>query len=311
MRIRRKVKRGEVDPAERRKLLGLRSNIDDALKRLVRDYRDMESLNRELELKAKSASMELELAKSKLESVHESLKVYHTREANLLALLFQGLKIPLSNIEEHIGQLTKGNQKEKDRASALDQLRAEVLKLWQIIDDLATVEAVQLGSATLKMEKVNLGKVVDSVAGEHKRMTRSKGVVLNKIVAKELPVVLGDRRQLKVALSHLVDNAISHTPSGGVVTILANGNQPGDRVKLSVVDMRKDALDKVGMRVLQGVFPGKRTTDADVEGVDLGLIVARQIISAHKGEITVESEVGKGTVFTLTLPTAERSERLP
>jgi signal transduction histidine kinase len=57
--------------------------------------------------------------------------------------------------------------------------------------------------------------------------------------------------------------------------------------------------------VLQGVFPGKRIGDADVDDVDLRLIVTRQIISAHNGEIKVESEAGKKTVFTLTLPAVE------
>jgi signal transduction histidine kinase len=308
MRIRRKAGHVEVDPAERRKMLGLRVSIDSALKKLVNDYHNMESVNRELKLKAKSASTELELAKSKLESFHATLKVHHTREINLLSFLFKGLKSPLIIIAEHIRQLENGKPNDGDRAASLEQLRIEVSKLGRIIDDLANVEAVQMGTAHLKVEKVSLEEVVDRVTGEHERTTQNRGVVLNKIIAKGLPHIMGDREQLKVALSHLVDNSISFTPTGGVVTILANGSQPGGRVQLSVVDMREGALDKAGMQVLQGVFPGKRLGDADVDDVDLRLIVARQIISAHNGEIKVESEAGKKTVFTLTLPAVETGE---
>ena len=116
MRTRRKVEHVEADLQERRKLLGLRNNIDEALKRLVKDYRDMETLNQELELKAKSASTELELARSKLKAVLQILRAYHTREANLLNVLFKGLQSPLSNIEEHIEQLAQGDQRNRDLA---------------------------------------------------------------------------------------------------------------------------------------------------------------------------------------------------
>jgi len=69
--------------------------------------------------------------------------------------------------------------------------------------------------------------------------------------------------------------------------------------------MRKDVLSKMGMRMLQGAFSGSRSIEDEIVDVDLGLMVTQQIISMHKGEITVESKAGKGTVFTLSLPTAD------
>jgi K+-sensing histidine kinase KdpD len=305
MAAQRRINHVVADQPEQKKLLGLRNNIDEALKRLVKDYHDMEALNQELELKAKSASTELELARSKLKSVHETLREFYTREANLLNVLFKGLRNPLSSIEEHIGQLAQGDQRDERESVPWDEVRDEVHRLWQVIDDLAAVEAIQMGTAQLHLEKVNLEELVDSVAGEHQDMTRSKGVVLNKAVAKELPFVMGNRQHLKSALGHLLDNAICCSPLGGVVTILANGSQPGDRVSLSVVDMRQVALEEVEIRMLQGLFPGERAIDFEVANIDLGLMVARQIINVHKGEIAVQSEASKGTVFTLTFPAAE------
>jgi len=304
METQRKARQEDMDPVNQREMLGLRDNIDEALHRLVQDYQNMESLNRDLEIRAKFAETELELANSKLKTVHENLEAYHAHQASMLNALFRGLKRPLSVIEEHIDQLSQNNPSGEGQFS-LDQVRAEVHKLWQIIGDLATVEAVHLGVVQLKLESVNLEEVVNRVAGEHEDMIHDKGVFLNKVVAKGLPSVVGDRNQLKVALSHLVDNAICCTPAGGVVTILANGSQPGDYVRLSVVDMRKDILGKMGMRMLQGTFSGSQSIEDEITNVDLGLMVTKQIISMHKGEITVESKAGKGTVFTLSLPTAD------
>lgn len=294
-----------ADQPKQKKLLGLRNNIDEALKRLVKDYHDMETLNQELELKAKSASTELELARSRLKSVHEALRAYHTREVNLLNVLFKGLQSPLSSIEEHIGQLAQGDQRAEGECASWDEVRAEVHRLCQVVDNLAAAEAIQMGAAQLHLEKVNLGGLVDTVVGEHQDMIRSKGVVLNKTVARELPHILGDRQHLRSALSHLLDNAICCSPLGGVVTILANGSQPRDRVSLSVVDMRQIALQEVEIDMLQGLFPCRNVPGSEVENIDLGLMAARQIINVHKGEIVVESEASKGTVFTLIFPAAE------
>ncbi len=296
MLVRRKVGHEQADPAQQRKLLGLRSNIDEALKRVMRDYREMEH-------KARLASTELKLARSELQSVHQDF----AREANLLSFLFSGLKTPLSAIEDRIASLVKGDQHSGAEANSLYQVRAEVHKLWQIIVDLAAVEAVQSGTTPLKLERVQLEKVVDRMVYEHKRRTASKGVVLHKVIARELPMILGDRKQLKVALSHLVNNAVCHTPMGGVVTLLANGTRPRNRVQLDILDLRRDALDEMEIRALQGVIPGKDVMDTDLGDVDLELMVAWQIIRAHKGEITVESDAEKGTIFSLTFPVAGKA----
>ncbi len=304
MKTQKDIGHAEPSASDRRRLVGMRDNMEAALNRLVQDYRDLEGLNRELERKARSTSAELEVAKSRLKSVHKDVKQVQAQGANLLTALFRGLKGPLNAIEEHIEQLALECRRGENGAS-WDRLRSEVHRLWRIIDDLATVEAVQLGTTQLKLEAVNLEEVVDSVAGEHQDVTRSKGVILNKVVAKALPHVLGDGNQLKSALGHLVDNAICCTPTGGVVTILANGNRSGDQVRLSVIDMRRNTLDKTVMGMLQGTFPGNLRSADDIEHVDLGLMVAGQIINAHNGEIMVESQAGKGTVFTLSLPTAE------
>lgn len=296
MLVRRKVGHEQVDPAQQKKLLGLRSNIDEALKRVMRDYREMEH-------KARLARTELQSARSELQSVHRDF----VREVNLLSFLFSGLKTPLSAIEDRIASLVKEDRYSGAKANGLYQVRAEVHKLWRIIVDLAAAEAVKLGTTPLKLERVQLEKVVDGVVYEHKRRTTSKGVVLHKVIARELPMILADRKQLKVALSHLVNNAVCHTPVGGVVTLLANGNRPRNRVQLDILDLRRDTIDELEMRALQGVIPGKDTMDANLGDVDLELMVAWQIISAHKGEVTVESEAEKGTVFSITLPVAGKT----
>jgi signal transduction histidine kinase len=303
MKILRKSKDVQMDTEERKMLLNLRSHIDEALKGLTRDYHQMQGINGQLRVRAKEAAAELKLTKSKLRSAREDVKMCHVREANLLNHLLGGLKSTLGIIEDHIVQLASDGG--KSGAKSLDQVRAEVHRLWQIVTNLATVEAVQLGTSQLKLEEVNVANMVEHVVLEHQGMAESRRVALNEAIARGLPVVLGDQYQLKMALNYLLDNAIAHTPLGGSVTIRANGDQTRGWVKLSVMDMRKDTLGKMDMLSQKSVLPSNRQLEAEIGCFDLELMAAWQIIAMHKGEITVDSQAESGTTFTLSLPTAE------
>jgi len=306
MKIMRKNESVRAETEERQKLINLRSNIDKTMHGLAKDYGQMQGMNQQLRSQAREVSSDLRRAKSKLRSAHEDLQMCHVREANLLSFLFKGLKNTLGLIEGHIDQLSNSGVLEE--AHSLDQVRGEVHRLWQIVADLATVESVQLGTTSLQWEQVQLDQLASNVVAEHQHMAENQSVALNKAINGGLPGVLGDRQQLKMALSHLVDNAIAHTPDGGSVTILANGDQSKDWVRLSVVDMRKEALDEVSMHALQGLFPGKKALHTDIAGFDLELMAAWQIISMHRGEIIVDSQAERGTTFTLSLPSAENGK---
>ncbi|MFC1683720.1 sensor histidine kinase [Candidatus Zixiibacteriota bacterium] len=306
MKILMKNQSVPANTEERQKLIKLRNNIDKTMHSLAKDYGQVQGMNQQLRLQAREVSSNLRRAKSKLRSAHEDLQMCHVRESNLLNFLFKGFKNTLGLIEGHIDQLSGGSV--PDEAHSLDQVRGEVHRLWQIVADLATVEAVQLGTTHLQWEQVQLDQLASNVVAEHQQMAKNQSVALNKAIGAGLPEVIGDRQQLKMALSHLVDNAIAHTPDGGSVTILTNGDQSEDWVRMSIVDMRQEALDEVSMHALQGLFPGKKPLHADIAGFDLELMAAWQIISMHRGEIIVDSQAERGTTFTLSLPSAENGK---
>jgi signal transduction histidine kinase len=297
-----------LEEKEQHKLRQLKRSVDETLRQLVGDYRRMEELNRELETRAKTATMDLEQTRSKLRSAHRDLDAFQRREAHLLNLLFKGLKSPLSHLERNIEKLSNGG-KRKRPSDSLDVIQAEVHRLWKIVSDLATVEAVQLGADQLKQERVDLRGLIRRVVADHQQMAKGQHVLLNPVLSDGLPAVVGDRERLKMALNHLLSNAIAHSPSGGAVTIAANGDPPKDCVQLSLMDTRRDALGDPNLLALQGRPHLRRDFDADAGGLDLELLAAWQIIAMHKGEIAVRSQAGKETVFTLTLPADKRPER--
>jgi len=292
----------QVDEKERHRLQQLKRSVDETLKQLVSDYRRMEELNRQLETRAKTANVELEQTRLKMRSAHRDLEVFHRREAHLLNLLFNGLKSPLSHLEKDIERLSNGDHEMKCPADPLGLIHAQVHRLWKIVSDLATVEAVQLGTDQLKQERVDLRGLIRRVVADHQQMAKFQHVLLNQELSDGLPMVVGDRERLKIALNHLLSNAIAHSPWGGEVTIAANGGEPKDSVRLSLMDMRRDALGEPDLLALGGRIPLQRDFDTAAAGLDLELLTAWQIIAMHKGEMAVQSQAGKETVFTLTLP---------
>jgi K+-sensing histidine kinase KdpD len=298
---------------EQKRLLELKRSIQGDLKKLVLSYRRMENLSRDLKHRAKTATDDLQKTRSRLRSVQWDLRASQRREANLLNLVLTGLKEPLDIIVQHIGELFATQESDRTDGSSdikVDRLRSEVQRLRQIVADLMAASAVQLGEARLKQEQVDVKELVNRVLEEHRQTAHGQQIGLSGKFAEPLPRVLGDRQQLQLALNHLVDNAIAHSPTGGMVTIEANGKQTRDRVSVSIIDMRPDALDENTLQFLRDQSLGQKRLENGIRGFDLELMAAAHIIDLLHGRIDVTSRPGKETVLTLTLPTGSFAERM-
>jgi signal transduction histidine kinase len=128
---------------------------------------------------------------------------------------------------------------------------------------------------------------------------RKKQITLTLALAEDLKPCCGDQEQLERALWNLVDNAIKFTPPGGAITLTSRMTE--DRISVTVQDsgvgIPKEELPSlfVEFQRLKGA--------ANTEGSGLGLFIVKNIIEAHDGELTVESEDGAGTCFNISLPT--------
>jgi signal transduction histidine kinase len=126
-----------------------------------------------------------------------------------------------------------------------------------------------------------------------------KGLKLRVDLPADLPSVMADRGQIERMVANLVTNAVRATPEGGAITVSAA--RRGALVAIAVRDtgrgMPADWLPRIFERFVQ--VPG-----ASAGGAGLGLAISQHIVQAHGGQITVQSEVGRGSAFTFTLPVA-------
>jgi signal transduction histidine kinase len=155
----------------------------------------------------------------------------------------------------------------------------------------------------VKREAVNLAQLASQTVGDLQVAARRANLSLTIETAQDLLPVSGDPIALRRALDNLLSNALKFTPAGGKVNVRAW--QDVDSVKLQVADtgvgIPQDQLGRIFDRFYQVDGSAKRRYG----GVGLGLSLVKQIVEAHGGQVTVESQVGVGTTFTIRLPNDE------
>jgi nitrogen-specific signal transduction histidine kinase len=194
---------------------------------------------------------------------------------------------------------------------AAPKLDAYANRLQQRVDQLRRMASnllKLLGDEKLHLEKQDLNAIVRTSAAAI-GAGLPPDVRLEMKTAEALPDVVVDREQMESVLENLVANAINALPEGGIITISThlarglplNGRQNGDSVQLEVLDTGVGIDPAVIGRVFE---PGFSTHE---QGSGLGLAIVRKIVENHGGEVTVSSEVGTGTAFTILLPVADAS----
>jgi two-component system phosphate regulon sensor histidine kinase PhoR len=142
-----------------------------------------------------------------------------------------------------------------------------------------------------------ISSVIDTVFKTLQMVAGKNGMSLGMEGLEALPPIQADERRLFKAFYNLVNNAIPEVASGGSITVKGEAVPHENAVRISVNDTGRG----MSPQVLQGLFT-KHVVSGKVGGTGLGIKIAKDAVDAHKGEITVESEVGVGTTFHIRLP---------
>jgi signal transduction histidine kinase len=190
-----------------------------------------------------------------------------------------------------------------DRASAeeyqvaLGRVIEECDRLLGMINTMLDISEAEAGIVQLQLAEVDLGEMMRDVADLFGPLAEGKHVAINFHVAGPLSLQ-GDARKLQRVLSNLLDNAIKYTPSGGSVMISGYGEDQAVRIVVSDTGMGVPEPE-LG-HIFDRFYRGEKSRSEPGNG--LGLSLARALITAHGGTITVTSAPGQGSEFTVTLP---------
>ncbi|HXA28637.1 MAG TPA: ATP-binding protein [Candidatus Angelobacter sp.] len=231
------------------------------------------------------------------------LRQLETVRRDFVANVSHELRTPVTAIHLLVETLQNGALGEPEEAAQfVERIGQEVAHLRQMVDELLELSLMEAGERPLHPAPVSVQELVHA-ADRLRPLAEERGVELRFDIATETPPVVGETSRLALVVRNLVHNAIKFTPSGGSVTVKAEP-RAGSRVAVQVADtgvgISVDALP----RIFERFYKADRSRQRDGDGAGLGLAIARHTVEAHGGHISVESEVGQGTTFTVVLPAA-------
>lgn len=216
---------------------------------------------------------------------------------DVLAVVSHDLRNPAGVVVAMSRILLERDLPDERRRALLQSIHRSGLSMQRLIDDLLDLSRMEAGHLVLDLQRVDLGNLARQVAESHQPRAEEGDLDLRHAAPHAPIIVRADPHRLEQALGNLVGNALKFTPAAGVVTIEA---ARGRGTATLAVEDTGPGIDPRHLPHLFDRFYQVRKSDR--AGAGLGLAIARAIARAHGGELSVRSEVGKGTRFELTIP---------
>lgn len=212
------------------------------------------------------------------------------------------LRTPLTNIRLYIETaLDEGEKDAELRNKALNVINSETARLERIVDDMLKVAEIEAGSLKINHDDVHLDQVLGDLLHDYEKQAQEKGIALAFNLPPKLPVIQADRDKLLLAMHNLVGNALKYTGSGGRIAV--NVDVTDDTFTFEVRDTGFGISDEDQLHIFDRFYRAQDKRVGPITGTGLGLALARDVIRLHGGDIAVESQLDKGSTFTMTVPT--------
>jgi two-component system phosphate regulon sensor histidine kinase PhoR len=211
------------------------------------------------------------------------------------------LRTPLTAIIAFVETLETGAMEDPESSQRfLSIIRKNASRMHDLIDDILELTAIEGGNVQLRAAPVELHSLVNEVCASLAAKASGQGVALVNEIGSDV-VVHADARRLEQMLTNLIDNGIKFSPEGGTVTIR---HEAGERDAILVEDNGDGIPAQHLERLFERFYRVDRARSRDMGGTGLGLAIVKHLALLHGGEVTVESDLGKGTTFTIHLPKA-------
>lgn len=226
------------------------------------------------------------------------------------------LRTPLTSIAGFAEMLDGGYGGDLPAAARdyVAAILASVARLAALIDDILDLTQSDTGGLLLAEDEIDLVELMEGLTGEAAALAEAKGLSFEARLGPAAGVVTGDRRRLGQAVLNLLRNAVQFTAGGGRVLLVADGDAAEARIVVSDDGPGIDPADQTRIfdRFQRSAERRAGGMEDGAAGIGLGLPLARQFVEAHGGTITLQSEPGVGSTFTIALPrTAEQRAAYP
>ncbi len=216
------------------------------------------------------------------------------------------LRTPLTTVLGYVSFLQDPSTIQKlteDEKDYLNRVSSSAMRLSQLIENLLVVSRIEQGTMVLKQEVVQLESLADKLVGDFKPLAQTKHLELNFVAPDTvLSPVKADVLRIGEVISNLIGNAINYTDKGSVTVQV---KQRGKSIVFSVTDTGPGIPEKARVHLFSKFFRIQNKVESGAKGTGLGLYISKNIVGAHGGDIWVDSEEGKGSTFSFSIPSVE------
>ncbi|MEE2700699.1 MAG: ATP-binding protein, partial [Chloroflexota bacterium] len=211
------------------------------------------------------------------------------------------LRSPLASVKAMVETLEEGALMEyQTAADFIQRIHKDVDRMTTIVEDLLLLSRLESEQSMLEMGVTNAMSLVQEAGTEFQARAEHRKVDVRVELSDDLPQVIGDKNKLQQVLTNLIDNALKFTPEYGVIVLSAR--QVGSLLEISVSDTGKGIEEQYLQHIFERFY--RVDNSRQYEGTGLGLSIAKHIVEAHAGSLSVNSQPGKGSTFSFTIPIA-------
>jgi two-component system, NtrC family, sensor histidine kinase KinB len=218
---------------------------------------------------------------------------------NLVATLSHELNTPLTSLGFCLELLLRKPELDPEQHELLISIQEDAARMRRLASDLLELARGQGPAITVQSRPVDLAEMAQAVIKGFALQAEQKQVRLEAQIERPAPQIRADQLKLSWVVSNLIANALRYTPSGGTISVSLSGTGSGARLRVTdtgpgiPAPVREHLFERYAQWRVNGSEPGS---------AGLGLAIAKEIVDAHGGRIFVDSELGRGTSFTVELP---------
>jgi signal transduction histidine kinase len=264
----------------------------------------------QLQTNFNAMAADLATAVHDLEAERDTVSHLLAARRELVASVSHELRTPVATLRGYL-ESARSRWREADAPPSslphdLEIMEHEARRLQALIEDLFTLARAEVGRLDLRCAPVDVGDEVRRLAETVAPLAWQSGrVEVVAEVAPGLPLALVDSNRLNQALQNLLHNGIRHTPPGGIVAISASAAAAGASVLLQVKDTGEGIAPEDLSHIWERFYRSDRARMQSSSGSGLGLALVKELTEAMGGSVAVESALGQGSCFTITIPRAD------
>ncbi|MCU1234554.1 MAG: multi-sensor signal transduction histidine kinase [Candidatus Solibacter sp.] len=222
---------------------------------------------------------------------------------DVISLVSHEMRTPLTAIQGMTELLAAYDVEPGRRREMNLAINDEVKRLASMITEYLNITRLESGATEMRLAPVRVETVLDRILILLGPVAGQRQIQLTRDISPDLPAVLADLDLISRAAENLVSNAIKYSPNGTTVTVAARADE--EALFIEVSDQGYGVPESDLARIFEKFYRVPRVQDAGVPGTGLGLSLVREIAELHRGSVSVRSEVGRGSTFTLRIPRTE------